>query len=361
MKKVLLCIKRSASDAYKGGVVTIIDDYINHKKEFLNYDIDVKLFAHKNKKDFRISKLNNIIYGVSQKNALINKLKNGKIDIVNIHTSREFLFLKDVLLAKAISKKSSAKVVLTIHVGDVKTVFNRIDFLKSFCVKIINRYISKTVFLSKTIRRQFVDLGVDNANTEVLYNFHCLNEIEPLKKNGKTLELLFVGAIHKEKGIIELLKALNNLKEQPFHISVCGKLTDLSIKEEFETLVENLDDKITICGYVSGEEKSKIFDLADILILPSYHEGFPLVILEALASGTAIISTKVGATPEILNDKNAFWVDVADVQQIEKSIVEFLNKPETLKKMKRNNFEKGKEFSIDEHIQKLCEIYNDIL
>ena len=346
---------------YCGGVASMINSYISKSETFAQYGVETELFDYEapNIVEKMPSKISNIIYGFLQRRAILKKLRKEKNSQVHIHTSCQFLFLKDIWLAKAIKRQRNVPVFITVHVGAAETVFHRIGFAQKQTIRWINRYLDKVVFLGDNIREEFEQLGMLSYKGTTLGNFHNLEKIsvdEELPKNAK-LNLLFVGAIHRDKGIIELLTALSQLPNLDIHLDVCGQLTDSSIREDFEKLVRALGEKATLHGYVSGKEKTALFERADVLVLPSYHEGFPLVILEALASGTAIISTRVGATPEILNDENAYWVDIANSKQIEDGIIKMISDVTYLKNMQQANREKSKKFSIEEHIKTLCDIY----
>lgn len=364
MKTIMLCCRMPHDNSYVGGVVTIIQNYLSNRDIFLKNGFDLKIFDYEpvRKSRFKSHKINNIIYWIQQRIALSETLKKDSNIVLNIHTSREFLFLKDVMLAKMANKKYGVPVVLTIHVGDISTVFNRISPLQSWLIRTINRYVSKTVFLSKEMRQQFIKAGLDSTKAEVLYNFHYMdqiNESEKLQRTSK-IHLLYVGAIHKEKGVIELLTALNNIKELDFHLDLCGKLTDKTIEREFNELVKNLDGKVQLHGYVSGKQKTALFERADVLLLPSYHEGMPLVILEALSSGCAIISTSVGGTPEILKKDNVKWINVKSSKDIESAINIFFSNRALLYRMKNINRKYGELYSVNNNIESLCKILDEI-
>lgn len=348
-------------DSYKGGVVSIVQSYLNNRELFKKNNFDISIFDFQLRPEEKIKnqKINNLFYWIKQRKELSKYLNENKNSILNIHTSRSFLFLKDVFLCKMATAKYNIPTILTIHVGASETVFERIKFFRFILIWILNKYVSKVIFLSKEIKNEFLDLGLRKEKCEVLYNFHNLEKINELKviNNQKIFKILYVGAIHREKGIIELLTALNNIKELNFKVDICGKITDVSIEKVFKELVENLGKKAEIHGYVFGEKKTLLFKEADILVLPSYHEGLPLVILEALVAGCGIISTPVGATPEILNEENVEWVKVKSSDEIEASIKKLYFDSEKLIKMKSANINLSKDFSIVDHIDKLCNIY----
>ena len=364
MKSITLCGRMPHDNSYVGGVVSILLSYLKSAEYFEDHGFELNLFNYQFPQKMRVknAKLKNILYIFSQRKALSKRLKKDNDTVLNIHTSREFLFLKDVFLAKLASKKYHVPVVLTIHVGDIDTVFNRIKPLQKLMIQYMNHYVSKIVFLSQKIMAQFISEGLDADKCEVLYNFHNLEPIAEHEKLSRTarLHLLYVGAIHREKGILELLTALNDLSNLDFHFDLCGQITDQSLKNEFNELIERLGNKVTVHGYISGKEKTAVFERADILVLPSYHEGLPLVILEALVSGCAVISTKVGATPEILTEENVMWVDIGNSDDIAKSIKELYDCQDRLSEMKANNLILSSKYDIQEHISRLCSIYERV-
>lgn len=360
--KIVLCC-HIEENVYVGGVATMVKGYLSHNEDFSKRGFDVTLFDyHPEKRKFKSSLFNNLDYAKKQKKALDKYLKTEKSDILHIHTSREFLFFKDVFLGGFIAKKHNKKVVLTVHVGDAATVFKRIPrFFKKPLISILNRRFSKVIFLSEHIFDQFVALGLDKSKGEVLYNYFDFGGKDVIRQESKcgSLDLVFIGMINRDKGIIELLKAVEKIgNDFKVHLDVCGTVTDRSVEEEFNSLISRLSDKVTVHGYVDTGKKAELLCKADVLILPSYHEGFPLVIPEALSCGCAIIATPVGAIPEVLDGNNYVSVKVGSIDDIKTAILSLYNDSEKLNALKKNNLEKSKLFGIEEHIAKLCEIYS---
>ncbi len=343
-----------------GGISVMVDSYMNGTKEFSANGIELGLLNIEPSFNTKFSPINNVVYIFSQQNAVKKHLKTHNYDAIHIHTSREFLFLKDVLLARLIKKKFNIPIVMTIHVGAMETVYNRITWFKKVSISIINKYVDKIIFLSKIMRSEFTDKGINESKSTVLYNFHNLTPSNAiLERKKEQLQVLFVGMLNRDKGIIELMKALSKLTSLDFHLNVCGKLVDNSIKEELDYYRNILGEKISFLGCVGGKEKTDIFNQSDILVLPSYHEGLPIVIMESLAAGCAIVSTKVGAIPEILTDDNCYWVRKASIEDIV-DVFKTLNfkKMET---MKLSNKNLGDSFSFNEHVKKLSYIYHSII
>ena len=107
--------------------------------------------------------------------------------------------------------------------------------------------------------------------------------------------------------------------------------------EEFKSISKPRN--IQCCGEVSKEEVIKHMLSADLLLFPTYTEGFPNVILEAMVSGLPIISTPVGAIPEIIEDKGGKIIEVGNIEGFIKAIEE-LQEPEV--RMEISNWSREK-------------------
>lgn len=117
-------------------------------------------------------------------------------------------------------------------------------------------------------------------------------------------DILFLGRVAKDKGIEELLNAVKILKEKGynFHLNIVGSGEFLP---EAQSLLEKLDISDVACfkGAVQEAEKIKEYYVnADIYILPTYHEGFPRTLYEAMIFGAPIITTFVGGIPGLMKD-----------------------------------------------------------
>ncbi len=370
MKKVLLCFTMPHG-GYIGGIASILNSYLKSKDDFLKNGYEIELFDYQNNFINKIKKIStklyNIIYGIFQIRKLLQKIDKNKYDIIHIHTSCRYLFVKDVLILKILKRKiKNIKTVLSVHVGDINEVFKKIpNILKSTTIKNINENCDLVLLLSKEIESQFIDNGIDLSKIRVIANFHDLQIEDNLNviKNDKEdkLNLLFVGSLQTDKGIFELLQAVEDLSKENIYLDICGKFPDNESYKMYSKIIHKSKNKINNNGYVSGNNKSQIFEKADVLILPSYHEGFPLVILEAIASGCAVISTKVGATPEILNDSNAIWVEKKSVSDIKNAILELITNRNKLNIMKLNNLILSKKYSKKTNINNVCKEYNKLI
>ncbi len=163
------------------------------------------------------------------------------------------------------------------------------------------------------------------------------------QKLGLSLNLPTVGAIsnfYKTKGLEYLIKAAKNINSSFIIIG------DGPERKNLENLIAelNLQDKVILLGRIP--EARKYLKAFDILTLPSLKEGFPWVILEAMAAGVPIVATKVGALPEIITDnQSGFLVEPGNSQALAQKIKTLLQNPALQTKFSQNARQRLQDFS----------------
>lgn len=241
---------------------------------------------------------------------IIREIREKRIDCVYYNSSNGLPLIKDLLILNKVKKKTKVKVVVHIHFADFEKVLPK---LVKMGMRLLNN-LDFVVFLSKNTREEFIIKGL-TTESFVIYNFHDFHM--PCNKTfNEELRLLFVGSLCHRKGIIDLLKALQKVN-RPFVLNVCGEYIEEGIKDEVEELVKQLpNNSVIFNGFVSGNQKTQIFASSNIFVLPSYGEGLPLVILEAMAAGCCIFTTNVGANTEILETENGQIFEPGDINKL---------------------------------------------
>lgn len=200
--------------------------------------------------------------------------------------------------------------------------------LRHLILKNLKSRVTHIVSLSSVLKTQLVDCGFDAKNISVLYNYFDPNlfttNSEFILNKYKGAErpitnFLFVGSLDKRKGFYDLVTAFQELNPEKSKLIICGNPNDENAKKVLDRAISNPIFKY--CGYVAGNEKSKIFSQSDVLVLPSYGEGLPITILEALHFGMPIITTKVGAIPEIINENFGTLLLPGDTADLKNSIM----------------------------------------
>ncbi len=167
-------------------------------------------------------------------------------------------------------------------------------------------------------------------------NEHIQNVITPTSEHQR--KFIFIGRDESRKGIHELNLAIQNLlKENSFEFTFLGPIHD-------KNKIQHLNVKYL--GEIRDFEQIKVhLNKNDVLVCPSYSEGMPNVILEAMSQGLAIIATDVGAVSTCVNEENGILIPNCDVKLIETALLNIIKLPSTsLNKLKQNSLFKCKSY-----------------
>ena len=163
------------------------------------------------------------------------------------------------------------------------------------------------------------ELGVPQHRVSVLYNAapgpHEL-QLRHTRPNPEHVRLLFLGQLGDRKGVPELLLALSRMQlTVPWSITMAGD-GDRGWAGRL-ALESGILDRVTFTGWLDSAQVHDLLDASDLLILPSHAEGLPMAIIEAFAHGLAVISSPVGAIPEIVIDgESGLLVSANDVDAL---------------------------------------------
>lgn len=163
-----------------------------------------------------------------------------------------------------------------------------------------------------------------------------------------TFKILFVGRLSKEKGILDLLDAFAIAKrlKKPYSLTVVGfGILEDDIKQKISSL--GLDNYVDLVGFVPhGPELWSIFDRHDLLCLPSYTEGVPRVIVEAMARGLPVASTLVGGIPALFS-KNVHPIEDNSPDCLFRAIDHCALNPFWLSMKVEDNLQLSRDFTIE--------------
>lgn len=181
------------------------------------------------------------------------------------------------------------------------------------------------VTVSKALQREVEKINVE-VNVKTIYNGVNFNKFAPAIKKFDETSLVFIGNIIKTKGVYELISAVNLMIKSgsDFHLHLIGNGPEIeNIKKIINT--NDLQQNVTVHGTVNHHEVVDLLQKCHALILPSYQEGVPNVIMEALACGVPVVATKVGGIPEVVNKDNGVLINHYDDVEIVKGIEKCLS------------------------------------
>lgn len=230
------------------------------------------------------------------------------IGFVHMHMSECGSFYRKSLTL-IIAKLYSKKVILHMHGAEFVSFYQNAPLFIQAYIRWVMRTADCLIALSSNWKQDLLKISPD-AKIEVIFN-PCIMKAERQVVKKDKVQFLFLGRLGERKGVYDILKAAEQLREANVDISLYG---DGEVEAARNIVKKNqLHDVVKVHGWISGEEKDAVFENADVLLLPSYHEGLPIAILEALSQGMPVISTPVGGIPEAVHDGvNGFIVQAGD-------------------------------------------------
>lgn len=284
-----------------------------------------------------------------------------KIDIIHFHTCSKWGFWQPAFYLR-IAKVFKKKTIFHMHGGGFPEFYNNLNEKQQNSVKKTLKSVDKIIVLSEKWKKIYEKIVINNKIC-VIHN--SVDELKyrkyKLSKEKNKLKILYLGKISEDKGIYDLLNAINKLKIQNIEFIFVGPIENK--KKFFETINRlKIRNKCKIIGEIIGDSRFKYFALASIFILPSHIEALPIALLEAMSFGLPIISTKVGAIPEVItNQKNGILIEPKNINELAKSIKKLVLNPKLREKMKLNNLQLiQSKYSINKFSQEIRTIYEKL-
>lgn len=290
--------------------------------------------------------------------------------IVHIGTAFGLSFLKNSYCV-FVSRLFGKRVLLHPHCSLSFLYFDRNKIWRWFFRQIIRRTNGIVVLSQEWIQLESIVPGcrifyLPNAVNLAEYRDAFENHRTKTRK-GVPLSILYLGYLGKAKGTFDLLEAAKQIENRKvnmiFHL-VGGELTsgelDL-LREKIQTL--HLDESVKLQEPVFDADKKALFRTADIFVYPSYHEGIPMAVLEAMASGLPIVASRAGGLPDLVHDGiNGILIEPGHPEQLTDALCVLAEDPSRRLAMQKESHRIAEElFSMDQHILRLVDIYKQVL
>lgn len=235
----------------------------------------------------------------------------------------------------------------------------------------ILKYADRVVAVSDSMKRLLKEAGVKEDRISVIYNAideadavpstsaESVKDCYGIKNAHKVIGV--VGRLSPEKGQIIFLKAFKKaVKMHPqAKALIVGDGPDRGMLEEY-CKKNGIDDKVIFTGY--QEEIANFYQVFDILALPSFTEGLPNAVLEAMLFGVPVIATSVGGVPEVINNSNGILVPPDNHELLADKMIMLLQDDELRKSVGL----KGRDslyprFSPSYRARQILDIYKELL
>ena len=286
--------------------------------------------------------------------------RDGQIQIVHIHGASKGSFYRKYLLFLMVKYIFRKKIAYHMHGGGFSQFYARSSYLQK---KLIEHFVNNTdvlICLSRSwecyFKSQFNTKSIIVINNPIeQVNNITINKIS-------TVEFLFLGKICDAKGVFDLLTVIKDnldvyMQKARFLFGGNGETGRLKefIKEH------HLESCVSFEGWVSGAEKHQLLSRANVFLLPSYKEGLPMSILEAMNYGLPVISTTVGGIPEVIKPgTNGFLMSPGDKKTLKEAIDYFIEHPEDIFKMGHQGKLRSRDFDIHSIKSELMAAYESI-
>lgn len=283
------------------------------------------------------------------------RLPQYRIVHVNMASDTSF-FRKSVFVWTA--KLFHKKLVIHQHGGNFPEFYER--DLGPAGRKYVKRVLSMgdAFLVLGTAWKEFFGGIIDGDGITVLPNAVTLPK--PYQKQYGAHKLLFLGRLCREKGIGELLSVMPGLRGRypDVQLYLGGVWEDENLKEH----ALSMKDCVTDLGWIGGGAKRRVLRECDIFVLPSYFEGQPVSVLEAMANGCAVVASDTGGIPDmVVNGKTGLLVSPKDAGALEEKLLALLADPVLCRELGENA--RGKieaEFSMEQSINRLLSIYEAV-
>jgi glycosyltransferase involved in cell wall biosynthesis len=285
------------------------------------------------------------------------EIREKQIDVVHINTALAPLSIaRDFVLAKIANRP----ILLHLHGGRFFTQKFDNSFFERLTGKMLRR--AKIVVVLSETEKEFIERCWQNLDVRVLENSVALDEIQTRKAETIEKTIIFLGRLHEDKGLREIVKACRVLKSENFQFNFkcfgAGDAKDFFVSE----MTEIFGEKFFYGGIVSGAEKWKVLSESDIFLLPSRYEGLPVALLEAMAAGCVPVVSEIGSINLVVRDGvNGFLIEPQNVSQTVEKLKLMLSGKADWENLRRNARATIEEkFNLKNYIEKLENIYAEI-
>jgi len=278
-------------------------------------------------------------YGILSNFRMNQLIENKMIDIIHIHDN-------DAIYA--IKKNNKIPLVSTLHV-DITAQMRRIgskntsfrskmyEIFKFQFNRLIWRKASAIICISRQTKNRLINIyRVPDSKIYYIPNGVNINKFTPkietlglksaLNINQNYPIILFIGRIYPLKGLKELIIAISQIKKfyPTLLLLIIGEIQDWSYYKKNQSIIkrESLTKNIKIIGKIPYSLMPQIYRIADVFILPSYSEGMPKVVLEAMASRLCVITTDIEGNKDLIkNNFNGILIKPKNIPEIYQSLL----------------------------------------
>ncbi len=339
----------------KGGITSVISQLLAH--DWNSEGIDMKFIPTY----VETNNVRKILFFAKALRRINKELKTNKPDVVHMHMSYKGSFTRKFFLHK-LCKKNNIPDIIHLHGSEFKKWFDESDDKKKEQIQTLLKESAGFIVLGDKWNKAVKEIE-PKTNTVVVSNTVHIPDYTVEWKQPFTV--LFMGVLIKRKGVADLINAIYLLNKENKLDNVRLVIAGSGAEEaELKAMCTQfgLDNYIEFAGWTAGEKKEKLFRESQMLVLPSYNEGLPIAILEAISCGMPVVATNVGdISSAVIDGENGYLIEPGDVLAIKQAIEKIVWDLEVFNKMvtaSRQLAESG--FSDEKYFSCINDLYKEI-
>jgi glycosyltransferase involved in cell wall biosynthesis len=341
---------------YRGGIGSVMNVYARH---FATYKC---ITTHK-----VMGKGQLILFFLRQYLRFVQTLlRDPAIDVVHIQASSHGSFYRKMVLFLTARYAFRKRTIYHMHGSRFVEFYEQSDPISRRLIRFLVERADMVIVLS-AYWRDYFNRQFRVRRLEILSNIIHRRDTSagfPTRPAGKLpVRLLFLGAIGQRKGIFDLLDGIRQYRDS-FEGRLVLYVGGNGETERLQSYIaqHRLESMVRFEGWVSGIRKHELLSTCDIFILPSYNEGLPLSILEAMNYHLPIIATPVGGTAEVVHDGiNGFLVAPGDQKAMCQRLMRFIDNPDLITRMGSESARLITAYQPEAVLPRLNQLYTELL
>ncbi len=285
-------------------------------------------------------------------------LISGQVSIIHAHSSSNGSFMRKSLIL-SISRPFRVKTIFHLHGSEFRLYYDDAGWLLRHWIKWTLESCTAVIALSESWRA-YLHTIAPAANVCVIANPVDLLPESTIHPDEQ--RLLFLGHVVRRKGIFDIIEAMGLLKlEFPALKLALGGDCEITLLLE-SARQHGVDGMIDVLGWIGEDAKRAEFARSAVFVMPSYNEGLPIAMLEAMAAGKAIVVTPVGGIPEAVeHEVHGLLVPPGDVAALAQAISQLLHDSGLRKRLGQAARERIKErYATEVVLECLYELYTSL-
>lgn len=337
----------------KGGITSVI-------QQLLSYDWDsVGVEMNFIPTYIEASAAEKTVYYIDAYKNIKRFLKTDKPDVVHIHMSYKGSFYRKYAIHKLCQKKGIPDIV-HLHGSEFQKWYSELNERTKNKVRTMLRECSAFIVLGEKWDSVINNIEPKTKTVVVSNTVHIPNYT--VKWNDTKFQILFLGVLIKRKGVEDLIRAIGLLKENNQLSNLRFVIAGTGAEEEHLRKLakeQQIEQWTEFAGWTDGIAKEKYLKESQALVLPSYNEGLPIAVLEAISYGMPIIATDVGdMAAAVINDRNGFLVTPGNISELADRIVRLASDKEGYMRMSRKSKEISEsKFSDTSYFKEILNCY----